>query len=143
MQLDYCNQVDGGPCDSKALPFSIPLYETLFHHFFPIKFSCYKTQHITFSTPSFVKRPSSSDSARSYWVRERMGKVPVRMKAVVYSLSPFQQKVMPGLWKNLPDKLTHKVSENWISTTLLLAPLVGVYTYVQAYQEKEKLEHRY
>ncbi|PIA59692.1 hypothetical protein AQUCO_00400529v1 [Aquilegia coerulea] len=72
-----------------------------------------------------------------------MGKVPVRMKAVVYSLSPFQQKVMPGLWKNLPDKLSHKVSENWISTTLLLAPLVGVYTYVQTYQEKEKLEHRY
>ncbi|KAJ6763660.1 CYTOCHROME B-C1 COMPLEX SUBUNIT 8 [Salix purpurea] len=65
------------------------------------------------------------------------------MKAVVYALSPFQQKVMPGLWKDLPGKIHHKVSENWISTTLLLGPLVGVYTYVQNYQEKEKLSHSY
>ncbi|XP_010246044.1 PREDICTED: cytochrome b-c1 complex subunit 8-like [Nelumbo nucifera] len=72
-----------------------------------------------------------------------MGKTPVRMKAVVYSLSPFQQKVMPGLWKDLPDKIHKKISENWISAVLLLTPLVGTYTYVQHYQEKEKLEHRY
>ena len=58
-----------------------------------------------------------------------MGKTPVRMKAVVYALSPFQQKVMPGLWKDLPGKIHHKVSENWISATLLLAPLVGTYSY--------------
>ncbi|KAK3025847.1 hypothetical protein RJ639_041295 [Escallonia herrerae] len=57
-----------------------------------------------------------------------MGKQPVRMKAVVYALSPFQQKVMPGLWKDFTGKIHHKVSENWISATLLLAPLVGVYT---------------
>ncbi|XP_068667143.1 cytochrome b-c1 complex subunit 8-like [Aristolochia californica] len=72
-----------------------------------------------------------------------MGKNPVHMKAVVYSLSPFQQKVMPGLWKGLPDKINKKVSENWISASLLLTPLVGTYTYVQWYIEKEKLEHRY
>ncbi|KAL8166719.1 hypothetical protein V2J09_008218 [Rumex salicifolius] len=63
------------------------------------------------------------------------------MKAVVYALSPFQQKVMPGLWKDLPNKLTHKVTDNWLNATLLLGPLVGVYSYVQYYQEKEKLEH--
>ncbi|MQL89589.1 hypothetical protein Taro_022185 [Colocasia esculenta] len=28
-----------------------------------------------------------------------MGKTPVRMKAVVGALSPFQQKVISGLWK--------------------------------------------
>ncbi|KAF8364667.1 hypothetical protein HHK36_033347 [Tetracentron sinense] len=71
-----------------------------------------------------------------------MGKTPVRMKAVVYALSPFQQKVMPGLWKDLPNKI-QKVSENWISAALLLTPLVGTYTYVQKYQEKEKLAHRW
>lgn len=65
------------------------------------------------------------------------------MRAVQYALSPYQQKVMPGLWKDLPGKLTHKVTENWISTTLLLGPLVGVYSYVNWYLEKEKLEHRY
>ncbi|RVW25948.1 Cytochrome b-c1 complex subunit 8 [Vitis vinifera] len=70
-----------------------------------------------------------------------MGKTPVRMKAVVYSLSPFQQQIMPGLWKDLTTKIHHKVTENWISATLLLAPLIGTYSYVQNYQEKEKLEH--
>ncbi|KMS99888.1 hypothetical protein BVRB_1g017370 [Beta vulgaris subsp. vulgaris] len=72
-----------------------------------------------------------------------MGKIPVKMKAVQYALSPYQQKVMPGLWKDLPGKLSHKVTENWISATLLLTPLVGVYSYVGWYQEKEKLEHRF
>ncbi|KAJ8774201.1 hypothetical protein K2173_009632 [Erythroxylum novogranatense] len=60
-----------------------------------------------------------------------MGKQPVRMKVVVYALSSFQQKIH------------HKVSENWISTTLLLTPIMGTYTYVQNYKEKEKLAHRY
>jgi hypothetical protein len=59
-----------------------------------------------------------------------MGKVPVRMKAVVYALSPFQQQVMPGLWKDITTKIHHKVSENWISATLLITPVVGTYQYV-------------
>ncbi|KAI9100170.1 hypothetical protein K1719_024388 [Acacia pycnantha] len=70
-----------------------------------------------------------------------MGKQPVRMKAVVYALSPFQQKVMTGLWKDVPSKIHHKISENWLSATLLLAPLIGVHMYVKNYQEKEKLSH--
>ncbi|KAH0657573.1 hypothetical protein KY289_026321 [Solanum tuberosum] len=57
-----------------------------------------------------------------------MGKQPVKLKAVVYAISPFQQKIMPGLWKDLPGKIHHKVSENWISATLLLGPLVGTYS---------------
>ncbi|TKY56622.1 Cytochrome b-c1 complex subunit 8 [Spatholobus suberectus] len=70
-----------------------------------------------------------------------MGKQIVPVKSVIYALSPFQQKIMTGLWKDLPTKIHHKVSENWISATLLLGPLVGTYTYVQNYQEKEKLTH--
>ncbi|PHU16180.1 Cytochrome b-c1 complex subunit 8 [Capsicum chinense] len=72
-----------------------------------------------------------------------MGKQPVKLKAVVYALSPYQQKIMTGLWKDLPGKIHHKVSENWISASLLLGPLIGVHSYVQHFQEKEKLEHRY
>ncbi|KAI3883517.1 hypothetical protein MKX03_010530, partial [Papaver bracteatum] len=70
-----------------------------------------------------------------------MGKIPVRMKAVIYSLSPFQQQVMPGLWKDLPHKLTKKVSENWISASLLIGPLLGTHLYVQNYLEREKQHH--
>ncbi|WVY91626.1 hypothetical protein V8G54_037140 [Vigna mungo] len=58
---------------------------------------------------------------------EKMGKQIVPVKSVIYALSPFQQKVMTGLWKDLPTKIHHKVSENWISATLLLGPLVGTY----------------
>ncbi|CAM8878831.1 unnamed protein product [Rhodiola kirilowii] len=91
------------------------------------------------------RRPSRSNPRNRETDRQRtrMGKTPIKMKAVVYALSPFQQKIMPGLWKDLPGKIHHKVSENWISATLLLAPLVGVYTYVQTYQENEKLKHRF
>lgn len=59
--------------------------------------------------------------------RRKMGKQPVKLKAVVYALSPYQQKVMTGLWKDLPGKIQHKVSENWLGAVLLLAPLVGTY----------------
>ena len=62
-------------------------------------------------------------------VESKMGKQPVKLKSVVYSLSPFQQKIMTGLWKDLPEKIHHKVSENWISTILLLAPVIGTYSY--------------
>ncbi|XP_042483249.1 cytochrome b-c1 complex subunit 8-1, mitochondrial-like [Macadamia integrifolia] len=72
-----------------------------------------------------------------------MAKTPVRMKVVIYALSPFQQKVMTGLWKDLPGKIQQKVSENWINAVLLLTPVVGTYTYAMHYKEKEKLAHRY
>ncbi|KAI8574130.1 hypothetical protein RHMOL_Rhmol01G0330500 [Rhododendron molle] len=57
-----------------------------------------------------------------------MGKLQVRKKEVVYALSPFKQKVMSGLWKDLPDKIHHKVSKNWINATLLLTPLVAIHS---------------
>ncbi|XP_071738014.1 cytochrome b-c1 complex subunit 8-like [Rutidosis leptorrhynchoides] len=72
-----------------------------------------------------------------------MGKVPVKIKSVVYGLSPYQQKVMPGLWKELVNKMTHKVTENWLNAILLVGPIVGTYTYINTYQEREKMEHRY
>lgn len=36
-----------------------------------------------------------------------MGKVPIRLKEVVYTLSPFEQNVMGGLWKDMPHKASH------------------------------------
>lgn len=40
-----------------------------------------------------------------------MGKVPVRLKEVVYTLSPFEQNVMSGLWKDLPHKTAHYMAK--------------------------------
>lgn len=41
----------------------------------------------------------------------RMGKLPVRLKEVVYTVSPFEVSVLSGLWKDLPQKLHRKWSE--------------------------------
>lgn len=40
-----------------------------------------------------------------------MGKVPIRLREVVYTLSPFEQTVMNGIWKDVPEKLHRKFSE--------------------------------
>ncbi|CAI0560552.1 unnamed protein product [Linum tenue] len=68
-----------------------------------------------------------------------MGKQPVRMRAVIYALSPFQQKTVSGLWNDLPSKIHHKVSENWLSATLLLTPVVGVYSVCPALPGKREV----
>lgn len=39
-----------------------------------------------------------------------MGKLPIRVKEVVYTLSPFEQNIMAGLWKDLPHKASHYAS---------------------------------
>lgn len=36
--------------------------------------------------------------------------VPIRLKEVVYTLSPFQQSVMSGLYKDMPHKAAHYAS---------------------------------
>ena len=87
-----------------------------------------ETKSTSLALPFLCRRQILSEKVENPNRNKKMGKQPVRMKAVIYALSPFQQKVMTGLWKDLPTKIHHKVSENWISATLLLAPLVGTYT---------------
>ena len=72
-----------------------------------------------------------------------MGKVPVRLREVVYTLSPFQQTVMGGLWKDAPAKLARKFSENWFDVgVFFLAPTWATMAYAASYKEKEKQDHR-
>ena len=40
-----------------------------------------------------------------------MGKVPIRLREVVYTLSPFEQTVMNGVFKDVPEKLHRKFAE--------------------------------
>ncbi|XP_024371295.1 cytochrome b-c1 complex subunit 8-2, mitochondrial [Physcomitrium patens] len=72
-----------------------------------------------------------------------MGKVPVRLKEVAYTISPYHQHVMTGLWKDIPYKLSKKFHENWVSAFTLVVPIVGTYMYAENYRENEKLHHRY
>ena len=72
-----------------------------------------------------------------------MGKAPVRLKEVVYTLSPFEQSIMPGLFKDFPQYVSKKVSENWFSSLFLTVPVFGTYAYAENYVEQAKLAHRY
>ena len=44
-------------------------------------------------------------------VQNEMGKVPIRLREVVYTLSPFEQTVMNGVFKDVPEKLHRKFAE--------------------------------
>ncbi|KAI8111662.1 hypothetical protein M9435_004161 [Picochlorum sp. BPE23] len=73
----------------------------------------------------------------------RMGKVPVRLKEVVYTLSPFEQSVMSGLWKDMPHKTAHYMSKAREIGLWFVLPLSGVYWFCDDFKEKEKQEHRF
>lgn len=51
---------------------------------------------------------------------------------MVYTLGTYQQKVMSGLWADLPYKITKKVKENWLTNLCFFVPVVGTYSCVPA-----------
>jgi len=56
-----------------------------------------------------------------------MGKVPVRLREVVYTLSPFEQKIMPGMWRDFGHEVVKKVKNNWFDMSFCAVPLFGTY----------------
>ncbi|CAI5486760.1 unnamed protein product [Closterium sp. Naga37s-1] len=60
-----------------------------------------------------------------------MGRVPVRLKEVTYALSPFEQKIMPGLWKDMGKEWVKKIKNNWLDAATCVGPIAGTYWYVQ------------
>lgn len=59
-------------------------------------------------------------------------------------MSPFQQSVMSGLFKDMPKKLSKKISENWFDVLPFgVFPVVATLWYASDYKEKEKMHHRY
>ena len=61
-----------------------------------------------------------------------MGKVPIRLREVVYTLSPFEQTVMNGLFKDVPEKLHRKFAEVRLLVHKRVCPLCGDLTVVAA-----------
>ncbi|CAL5222206.1 g4537 [Coccomyxa viridis] len=73
-----------------------------------------------------------------------MGKVPIRLKEVVYTISPFETTVMSGLFKDVPGKLAEKIKHNWVDIGLFGAlPTYLTMWYAADYVEKEKQHHRF
>jgi len=71
-----------------------------------------------------------------------MGKTPVRLKEVSYSLSPMHHHAMRGLLKDFSYKSGKRIFDNWVSALFLLVPVYGSYWYSEHYREMEKLHHR-
>ncbi|KAI4977155.1 hypothetical protein ZWY2020_050965 [Hordeum vulgare] len=78
---------------------------------------------------SFYAGAAAAAAAGGYFLYKdyKLAHDSTALQAVVYALSSFQQQVMAGLWKDITTKIYHKFSENWISTTLLVTPIVGTY----------------
>merc|ERR1711904_225850 len=76
-----------------------------------------------------------------------MGKMQVgtRLKEVVYTLSPFEQNVMAGLFKDIPHKVMHHLKQNVIfdAVPFCVLPIAAIGYYCSDYNEKEKQHHRY
>ncbi|CAM8878809.1 unnamed protein product [Rhodiola kirilowii] len=73
-----------------------------------------------------------------------MGKTPIKMKAVVYALSPVpaedHARTLEGSAGKNPPQGPRELDQRHAPPC---ASLSGVYTYVQTYQENEKLKHRF
>ncbi|KAK3274478.1 hypothetical protein CYMTET_17339 [Cymbomonas tetramitiformis] len=74
-----------------------------------------------------------------------MGKKAVRIgKEVIYSLSPHELNVLPGLFKDTAYKLKKKFSDKWFEIGgFFIFPLAATVTYAENYSEQEKLHHRF
>ncbi|QDZ22445.1 kinesin [Chloropicon primus] len=74
-----------------------------------------------------------------------MGKqqVGMRLKEVVYTLSPFEQNVMQGLFKDIPHKVMHHLKQNVLFDALpfCILPIAGIGWFCADYNEREKQHH--
>jgi hypothetical protein len=59
-----------------------------------------------------------------------MGKVPVRLKEVTYSLSCNHQYIWRGVLHDFSYKTKKRFNDNWVSALFLLIPVFGSYGWV-------------
>ncbi|KAL6767457.1 QCR8 [Auxenochlorella protothecoides x Auxenochlorella symbiontica] len=72
-----------------------------------------------------------------------MGKIPVKFREVVYTLSPYEQNVMGGLWRDIPHKVSHYSTKVRDAVIFAVLPLWGIGWYCNDFKEKEKHHHRF
>lgn len=68
----------------------------------------------------------------------------VRLREVVYTLSPFEQDVMSGLFKDIPKKVS-KYWNLWGFDALVwgVVPYYAVVSYADYIVDQEEKQHRY
>ncbi|KAK2080494.1 hypothetical protein QBZ16_000347 [Prototheca wickerhamii] len=70
-------------------------------------------------------------------------RVPMKFREVVYTLSPYEQTIMNGLWKNLPHKAAHFAERARDAVIFAVLPIWAIGSYCENYKEKEKMHHRF
>ncbi|KAI8476586.1 MAG: cytochrome b-c1 complex subunit 8 [Monoraphidium minutum] len=70
-------------------------------------------------------------------------RLPVPLREIVYTLSPYQQQVMLQGIEKLPGKAMKFVKRNWAGYTIMTSFLMLPIWYGDWYKEQEKMEHRY
>jgi len=73
-----------------------------------------------------------------------MGRVPVRLREVVYTVSPFEVTILNGLVKDFPGKVMRHLTEKGPNIAFwCVGPIAAIVWYAEDFKEKEKLGHRY
>ena len=78
---------------------------------------------------------------------KRMGKIPsgIRLKEVVYTLSPFEQNIMGHYFAEIRHSIAYTMKKHIVFDMLpfCILPLGATVWYCNDFKEKEKMEHRY
>eukprot|EP00793_Prasinoderma_coloniale_P001076 PRCOL_00006067-RA len=72
-----------------------------------------------------------------------MGKVAMKMREVVYTISPNRLNVMGSLWRDSASAIMHTVKGTWFPVACGAVPLFGTLSFADWYSNGEKLSHRY
>lgn len=97
---------------------------------------CAVVQRSVFIFPVCIVLPSCAPEQSGSFLRSPAATVAVRrLKEVVYHLGTYNQKVMSGLWADMPYKITKKVKENWLTNLCFFVPVVGTYQCVGAHYQ--------
>ncbi|GBF91794.1 hypothetical protein Rsub_04899 [Raphidocelis subcapitata] len=70
-------------------------------------------------------------------------RLPVPLREIVYTLSPYQQEVMKQGIEKLPGKAVKFVKRNGKGYAIMTSVLFLPIWYADWYKEQEKMEHRY
>lgn len=70
-------------------------------------------------------------------------RMPVPLREIVYTLSPYQQEIMMKGISKLPAKLGKFVADKGYLFAIFGVVLMGPITYANNYKEWEKIEARY
>ncbi|KAF8062718.1 UCRQ-1 [Scenedesmus sp. PABB004] len=70
-------------------------------------------------------------------------RMPVPLREIVYSLSPYNQEVVMKGVQKLPTKIAKYFQRNWAGLAIFNVTLLGPIMYADAFVEREKLASRY